>query len=261
MKTQQREVSPKRGPLTKPAPMSAGGGRRAEIAVKGPQYEMQHREMEQVYGGYGGGYNGPTPPQNAQGRRSPGIGQRTHQSSQGPPRLIPPSDTQPSEHFYFSQDMAQNQGQQMMYSQQQHQQQRLPPGAMPPMDQSNWSAPGSTRQHTPSPPPQSNPQRRSRSPPPPMSNPLQQGMYGNSMAAGGARSPPSRSLSATALASPSPPSPTTNGRLRKGVSAHAVVPKGPPPPRIPQQQHTLPNGDLAEEEDMPLAQWQRQRRR
>ena len=46
---QRREQ--KRGPLTKPAP-GPPGQRRAEMPVRGPQYEMQHRVMEQEYGGY-----------------------------------------------------------------------------------------------------------------------------------------------------------------------------------------------------------------
>ncbi|KIK60411.1 hypothetical protein GYMLUDRAFT_244409 [Collybiopsis luxurians FD-317 M1] len=252
----QREVSPKRGPLTKPAPMGAGGGRRAEIPIKGPQYEMQHREMEQVYGGY----SGSAPPQSTPQARSLGHGQRPSPSSQlGAPRQGQSADpSQGQEQFYYSPDMIQNQPpQQTMYSQQQ--QQRLPPGAMAPMEQS-WSASGSPRQQTGSPPPQSNPQRRSRSPPP---NPYntqhqQQGMYS------GGRTP-GRSLSATAVPSSSPPN--ANGRLRKGVSAHAVPPKARP--RTPESQYQQqpqqrnvyqPNG-MAEEEDMPLAVWQQQRRR
>ena len=46
---QKREQ--KRGPLTKPAP-GPPGQRRAEMPVRGPQYEMQQRMVEQEYGGY-----------------------------------------------------------------------------------------------------------------------------------------------------------------------------------------------------------------
>lgn len=234
----QREVSYKRGPLTKPAPMA---GRRAEIPIKGPQYEMQHREMEQqAYGGFSNnGFNGGStpPPQQPQVRRSP---DRAPPPLQGAPRLVQPAELQSSDQFYYSPDMTQ----QMIYPQQ-----RLPPGAMPPMDQqSSWSAPNSPIQHTSS----ASPQRRSRSPP----NFNQYG--GNNMMAGGGRAP-GRSLSATAV--PSPSSPNINGKLRKGTSAHAVATKGSPrTPESHQNQVYQANG-AAEEEDMPLAVWQQQRRR
>ncbi|KAE9391339.1 hypothetical protein BT96DRAFT_925356 [Gymnopus androsaceus JB14] len=248
----QREVSPKRGPLTKPPPMGTPGGRRAEIPIKGPQYDLQHRELEQqAYGGYNSGYSGvgPIPQQQnmPQGRRSPAQSQRAPPSPQGAPRLVQPPESQSSEPFYYSPDMIQNQPpQQMMYPQQHQQQQRLPPGAMPPIDQSSWSAPGSPRQHTSSPPP--SPQARSRSPP-------NFNQYGNNMMAGGGRAP-GRSLSATAV----PSAPNVNGKLRKGTSAHAVVPKGRP--RTPEsQQHAYQANGTSEEEDVPLAVFQQQRRR
>ncbi|KAF5351527.1 hypothetical protein D9758_007237 [Tetrapyrgos nigripes] len=141
----KREVSPKRGSLTKAGP---GGARRAEIAVKGPQYEMQHREMQQEYG-YGGGYNAQPPQGMPKGRGPtsppPGSGQRTGYQSQSsapvnsiPPRLVQPPDSQTPDHLYYSTDMA--------HQQSQPQAQRLPPGAMPPADHSNW---GSQRQSPP----------------------------------------------------------------------------------------------------------------
>ena len=48
---QPQKREPKRGPLTKPGP-GPPGQRRAEMPVRGPQYEMQQRMMEQEYGGY-----------------------------------------------------------------------------------------------------------------------------------------------------------------------------------------------------------------
>ncbi|KAF5388718.1 hypothetical protein D9757_004786 [Collybiopsis confluens] len=231
----QREVSPKRGPLTKPAMIGAGSGRRAEMPIRGPQYEMQHREMEHSYGAYSG-----VP----QAGRSPGHGQRISSSPQpGAPRLVQHADSsQDQEHFYYSPDSVQNQ------SSNQHQQQRLPPGAMAPIEQ-GWSVPGSPRQHTSSPPPQANP----HSPPPNSYNSQQQGKFG------GGR-PPGRSLSATAVSSASPPA-APNGMLRKGQSAHAAVP-AKARPRTPESQYQRqqPNG-MTEEEDVPLAVWQQQRRR
>ncbi|EJD07286.1 uncharacterized protein FOMMEDRAFT_15989 [Fomitiporia mediterranea MF3/22] len=51
-KTEQRR-EPRRGSLTKPPPGGgpASGGRRAEMAVKGPQYHLQSQVIEQEYGG------------------------------------------------------------------------------------------------------------------------------------------------------------------------------------------------------------------
>ena len=58
---QEKKESSKRGSLTKPSP---NGSRRAETPVRGPQYEMQHRAMEQGgYGGYGQAPNGGPPQQ------------------------------------------------------------------------------------------------------------------------------------------------------------------------------------------------------
>ncbi|KAJ4473858.1 hypothetical protein J3R30DRAFT_736965 [Lentinula aciculospora] len=252
----QKETSPKRGPLTKPAPMGTGGGRRAEIPIRGPQYEMQHREMEQAYGGYGGFNGGPASQQNVPpGRRSPGQGQRTSPSPQSAPRLVQSADSQAPDNFYYPSDTVQSQPQPLIYAQQQ--QQRLPPGAMPPVEKSNWSASGSPRQSNSSPPPLlgSSPQRRSRSPPNAY-NP--QGTYGNIISGGGRA--PGRSLSATAVPSPSPSPPNLNGRIRKGSSAHAVPSKARP--RTPESQlHAYPANRVAEEEDVPLAVWQQQRKR
>ncbi|KAJ6621406.1 hypothetical protein B0H10DRAFT_2163198 [Mycena sp. CBHHK59/15] len=169
-----------------------GGQRRAETPVKGPQYEMQHRVMEKEYGGFNG--NGPVRPNTAPG---PNVGpaqvyQRPQQSPISP-KSNPPSGPQGKEHFYYSP------GETMQ------QQPRLPPGAMPPVDQS-------TRAASPS-----------RSPPPPNKNHNMQPMpiYNPDGGAGGARLG-GRSLSATAV--PSPPQPVTNGKIRKGTSAYAGVP-------------------------------------
>ncbi len=49
MQTQQSLPQGRRGSLTKAAPANAGP-RRAEQPVRGPQYDMQHRAMEQEYG-------------------------------------------------------------------------------------------------------------------------------------------------------------------------------------------------------------------
>ena len=59
---QKKETAPRRAGLTKTPSAGAPAGRRAaETPVKGPQYEMQHRVMEQEYGGYGSGSTAPLP--------------------------------------------------------------------------------------------------------------------------------------------------------------------------------------------------------
>ncbi|KAG9002166.1 hypothetical protein FRB94_013214 [Tulasnella sp. JGI-2019a] len=51
--------SRKRGTLVKSPPPGSGGGRRAEMPVRGPQYDVQHQMMEQERGGGGpGGHHG-----------------------------------------------------------------------------------------------------------------------------------------------------------------------------------------------------------
>ncbi|KAF9052305.1 hypothetical protein BDZ89DRAFT_1056663 [Hymenopellis radicata] len=225
----KREASPRRGPLTKPAPAGAGG-RRAEMPVKSPQYDMQHHAMEEEYG-YGGGYNNPTPQsQNRpastppatgapQPYRQPQIYQQTGQDTNG-------AD------YYYSADSQQYQ--------QPQQQQRLPPGAMQPLEPSGWpQQPGSQR-----------PRNASKSPPP---SPIMQG-FNAAMTSPSSRTP-SRSLSATAIPSPTPP--PVNGKLRKGHSAYAgtTAPTSTSSngrrPRTAEEQET-------EDEDVPLALWQQQ---
>ncbi|KAJ7252728.1 hypothetical protein B0H12DRAFT_1117568 [Mycena haematopus] len=234
MEKKKREASPRRGALTKAAPPGSGPQqRRAEMPVKGPQYEMQHRVMEKEYAGYNG--NGPM----RQSPTSPKFNQQ--QAAQG------------AEHYYYSPGEAMQQ-----------QQQRLPPGAMAPVDQSTWlvgQTPSARKQANASPPPMANvPQRRSRSPPPPV-NMNQQPMpvFNADGGQGGARLG-GRSLSATAVPSPSPP--PMNGKIRKGQSAYAGTPNITNGQRRPRTGDAPPvvNGG-GEEEDMPLAVWQRQQRR
>ncbi|KAL0953676.1 hypothetical protein HGRIS_004874 [Hohenbuehelia grisea] len=232
MEMKKRET-PRRGPLTKPASGQAGpGGRRAaEMPVRGPQYEMQHRVMEQEYGGYGDGER----------RRPTSAGRGDHRMPhQAPPKMVQPQ--QDVGQFYYNVDDMSQKGQ--------AQQSRLPPGAMAPASNQQLRKPSSS-----SPPPQ----RRSRSPPP--SNNYGQpslGMYANGghdpamLGGGGGAKLPGRSLSATAVPSSSP---HMNGKApsRKGSSVHAVSPTSP---------HGRQESDgMGEEEDMPLAVWQQQRRR
>ncbi|KAF7356666.1 Zds-C domain-containing protein [Mycena venus] len=271
MEKKKRDASPRRGALTKAAPPGAGPQqRRAEMPVKGPQYEMQHRVMEKEYAGYNGNgamrSNAPGPVGVGQG---PGSGQTfPRQQSPTSPKfnqqqIVNPQQG-PEQHYYYSPGEA---------IQQQQQQQRLPPGAMAPVDQSTWlvgQAAPARKQTGSSPPPTgagAAPQRRSRSPPPPNMNHSQQPMpvYNPDGGQGGARLG-GRSLSATAVPSPSPP--PTNGKIRKGQSAYA----GTANTANGRRQRTT-TGDMSppmvngagggggEEEDMPLAVWQRQQRR
>ncbi|KAJ7155481.1 hypothetical protein C8R43DRAFT_1106339 [Mycena crocata] len=246
MEMKKREASPRRGALTKAAPPGGPQQRRAEMPIKGPQYDMQHRSMEKEYA-----YNG-----NGPGRSSsPGAGQAPRQA-QSPTSPKFNQNVQSQEHYYYSPGEAM----------QQQQQQRLPPGAMPPVDQSTWvvGQPPPTRKPANSPPPpmvnQGAPHRRSRSPPPPNMNQQSMPVYNADGGQGGARLG-GRSLSATAVPSPQPP--PMNGKIRKGQSAYAGTPSNgrrpraagdtPPPPAA--------NGAIGEEEDVPLAVWQRQQRR
>ncbi|KAK7030685.1 Zds-C domain-containing protein [Favolaschia claudopus] len=253
----KRESSPRRGALTKAVPPGAGPQqRRAEMPVKGPQYEMQHRVMEKEYAGYNG--NGAMRPPNPS---SPGPGQQQPYPRQQSPTSPKFNQTQtpqspPPEHYYYSP------GETMQHQQQQ---QRLPPGAMPPVDQSTWLVGQPPRkQSNSSPPPMaanSAPQRRSRSPPPPSMNQQPMPVFNAEGGQGGARLG-GRSLSATAaVPSAVTPPPATNGKIRKGQSAYAGTANGQRKPRAGDGAQPVVNGAGGEEEDMPLAIWQRQQRR
>ncbi|KAF7309729.1 Zds-C domain-containing protein [Mycena indigotica] len=217
LESKKREASPRRGSLTKAS--TGPPQRRAEMPVKGPQYEMQHRVMEKEYAGYNG--NGQRP------NMAPPVSGYPRQQS--PPK---------QEYNYYSP------GETL-----QSQQQRLPPGAMPPVDQSSW--------HAGQPPPSRSPppQRRSRSPPPKQAMP----MYNPEGGSGGARLG-GRSLSATAVMPVAQP-PPMNGKIRKGQSAHAGVPANARRPQNTPPPMTNGGGARGEEEDMPLAMWQQRQQR
>ncbi|KAG6916122.1 hypothetical protein DXG01_008353 [Tephrocybe rancida] len=240
----KKKESGRKGSLTKAPP--PGGGRRAEMPVRGPQYEMQHREMQQEYNGYNNG-------QPQQGgvpmNRSPAApaanpnGQyaRNQHQQNAPPKLVQPQATHPGEHFYYTlPETKQNQPQQA----------RLPPGAMSP-DQQIWQQQSAQRKLSPS-PPSSPVHSRSRSPP--MRNHGRHNANSSQehlvLDNGNEHRMPSRSLSATAI--PVQAQPMSNGKMRKVISAHAALPgEG-------RDHNGSANG---EEEDMPLAMWQQQRRR
>jgi len=225
----------RRGSLTKAAPANAGP-RRAEQPVRGPQYDMQHRAMEQEYGAAfvsgarltsgppGIGYAGPPPgamqvsmPMSMSGS-VPSPAAASPQStllaaaaasrrSRSPPppagsgvRYVPPPPS-------------------------------IPPPAIPqPMSASVSSSTSNTTS-------------------PNMSPSAVQQVSLTSTEAGPLRVP-GRSLSANAT--PQIMGPRAQGR--KAQSAHAVAPLGARRPRI-SENAVQGNG---EEEDVPLALWQQQ---
>ena len=225
---QRREQ--KRGPLTKPAP-GPPGSRKAEMPVRGPQYEMQHRVMEQEYGGY----DPRNQPQNRPGQMPYNP---APQPTQPQPRMA-----NNTVYHNPSNSQGQNNPAQKPISPQ------LPPGAMPPMnpDQSAWKnqvrskAPSRILTRFLSLSSQGGP-RRSKSPP--------QILFGQNptmekVVTGRA---PSRSLSTSAsqqqIGGNSGFQPQPNGKLRKGTSAHAVM-------------NPMQRG----EDDPALAVWQQSQRR
>lgn len=253
---QQKKESPRRGALTKAPSGSQGARRVAEMPIKGPQYEMQHREMEQQYNGSSYGYGSPSP---APLGGSPRV-QRQSSPPVHAPQIVQP---QPTSYMYPG------------YS---------APGAadqqiLPDIQPTEWTSPStsgippvSRTRSTPSPPPNSTPNptvtplqapprapRRSRSPPaqnhnryaanvPPATSHIQ------------ATRTATRSLSATAGPSPLPLS--ADGKARKVISAHAVM--STPPNRRPRahaESVSPPRTERGEEEDVPLAVWQQQRRK
>lgn len=233
----KKKESGRKGSLTKPMP---AGGRRAEMPVKGPQYEMQHREMQQEYNGYNGQsqqggspmYRSSSAPAN--NANSQPQYQRNPQQYNSP-KSMQPQATHPGDIFYYT---AENLPQQS----------RLPPGAMSP-EQQMWPKQQSPVQGQSSPSPPSSPVRP-RSPPARMHgryNPdssQERNDFGN----GTEPRTPARSLSATAVQT----QPMPNGKVRKVNSAYAA---------IPGDRRDPDTGANGEEEDIPLAMWQQQWRR
>lgn len=218
----------KRGSLTKTPPGTApSGSRRSEVPVKGPSYELQHREMQQEYGGYQVQQVQPYHGGHSQYAGAPQLGSPE-----------PQAEMQLPDQFYYSSDP-------------QQQRANLPPGAMAPIDTSHWlnqRSEDSYARSSSTSPPTSPGSHRARSPP--NSAHASYGGYTQDMNTPQHRGP-SRSVSATAVPTVSPP--ISNGKLRKGQSAHAVA----------QQHHGAADHRRGrdEEEDVPLAVWQQQRRR
>jgi len=266
----EKKESGRRGSLTKSPPGALPtGGRRAEIPVKGPQYEMQHRVMEQEYGVYNmqqpprsptsvspPPVNGmPTsirrPSQPIPGQSMPGQpisgqppGQLTHLGPISPGRQRPgPSPFQPgspptrsmTEQYYYPSDGH--------YSQQHP---GLPPGAMAPMGKQAWMSTPPPQHRTPSP----NPQGPLQSPPNQYSPPQQPRLYKqisqeNLGDRNGNYKGPMRSLSATASTIVPP--------LQQNGNHHGAAIYS----KRPRTADSVPQ--VGEEEDLPLAVWQQRR--
>ena len=235
---QQREKS-RRGTLTKANPAQQGPRRAGEMLVKGPQYEMQHRVMEQEYHGPGYGYG---PPPLSAGTAAP----RTHRQSSPPINQPQPIvESEPTVYMYSGGMDPQ-----------------LSPGTKSSNPNSLPATPAPASRSRPSssspPPPQADsspqafPTHRSRSPP------SQSHRYSPSSPTPGRPQPSrgaTRSLSAT-VSSGVPLS--ADGKARKVVSAHAVAPSPNGKPRASIGSVPVSRG---EEEDVPLAVYQQQRRR
>ena len=245
LQQQQKEKS-RRGTLTKANPSQQGSRRAGEMLVKGPQYEMQHRVMEQEYNGPGYGYGSSSP--------LPGAVATSRIPRQSSPPINQPQPIVEPDPGSF------------IYSGGMDMDPHVSLGPMPPTPNSLPSSPAATRTRLSSssppptngplqtdPSPQAFPTHRSRSPPSQNHN-----RYSPSSPTPGRSSPsrgPTRSLSATA--SPGAPLPV-DGKARKAISAHAVAPSQNGRPRASLGSVPASRG---EEEDVPLAVYQQRRRR
>ncbi|KAI8985591.1 hypothetical protein BD414DRAFT_59451 [Trametes punicea] len=264
----EKKENQRRGSLTKPVASGTPGSsvRRAEMPVRGPQYEMQHRAMEQGYGSYGQPPGGGAPPvrtssapplpmQNAP--RSPGHNKYSVQLVQPQPRPAGSPGSASNQYYELGEASALSPQQYPLVVTGAPQ---LPPGAMPPVavEQTWIASPGSPALSMPLNHSATSPPPRSGSPPvsppsaagwrprsPPSANrytPAQEKQPYSAIAAGAGARLPGRSLSATAV--PSQPVSPMNGKVKKVMSAHAV-----------------PARQSSEDEDVPLAVWQQQQQR
>ena len=228
---QQSSPQNRRGSLTKAAPTNAGP-RRAEQPVRGPQYDMQHRAMEQEYGtAFAGGARPMAAPPGIGYAGSPGSGLAPPPAGAGassPPAALSAAASR------RSRSPPPPAGSGVRYV--------PPPPSIPP---ALSSLPQPQAQATPM--SVSVSVSKSNPTPSPTISAAQQAASTEAAPVRG----PSRSLSANA----SPPplmGPRTQGR--KAQSAHAVVSLGGA--RRPRTTESPVRG--GEEEDVPLALWQQQ---
>ena len=234
----KKKESGRRGTLNKMnSGTPPGGGRHAEMPVKGPQYEKQHRVMEQEYGSYNG-----QPPR---GPTSLANGPPTQQHSRSP--------TPPQYGILGQQYQARPENNFRRPS--------LPPGAMAPVEQSSWMAQPSPQPRRPS-LNALDPAGQHQSDLPPSQNEhgleaqlMQLPKFNSSQESLGDRNDPRNPGRSLSVASTPPASVMllTNGHVRKGKSAHAVMYRE----QRPHSEEQPPSG---EEEDLPLAVWQRRRK-
>jgi hypothetical protein len=246
----QQQPQNRRGSLTKAVPAGTAT-RRAEQPVRGPQYDMQHRAMEQEYGaafsvGAGGRQQPSGPPPGAGFAGSGPVPMQMSMSmsmsvaGQGVKQAFPPSAAATND----------------------NDQHHPPPRAASPSRRSR-SPPPPSHSHSPTSAhqsplaPHSN---RTSSPPPIRYVPPQASQphtsAGNPPGLPPDARPPARSQSATVA----PPVGRAPGR--KAQSVHALPPPGARRPRVGEG----PVGRTGsvqgrEEEDVPLAVWQQQARR
>ncbi|KAH9990158.1 hypothetical protein BJV77DRAFT_963520 [Russula vinacea] len=211
----------RRASLTKTPPANAGS-RRAEQPVRGPQYDMQHRAMEQEYGAvFAGGARSTNGP--------PGIGYAAPPGAMQMPGPTGAAVSTPP----------------------------LPPALSAGGTRRTRSPPppvGSGVRYVPPPPPPALPQPQAHATTPmastssnPTPSPTMSAAAAILAASEGAPARgPARSLSANAVPPVGP-----RGQGRKAQSAHAVTALGARRPRTTES----PGG---EEEDVPLALWQQQ---
>jgi hypothetical protein len=223
---QQSSPQGRRASLTKTAPANAGP-RRAEQPVRGPQYDMQHRAMEQEYGAvFAGGTRSTTAP--------PGIGYAVPPGSSGPSAAVS-TPSQPLAHSAAGPRRS-----------------RSPP---PPVNSGVRYVPPPPTIPPPAPPqPQAHATPMSGSGSASTSNltPSPTLSAAAAILASSEGAPvrgPGRSLSANAVPPMGP-----RGPGRKAQSAHAVTALGPRRPRTAES----PVQGGGEEEDVPLALWQQQ---
>ena len=265
---QQQQQHNRRGSLTKAVP-AGSGARRAEQPVRGPQYDMQHRAMEQEYGaafsgggtrqqqqvsglpaGAGFGGAGPAPMQMSMSM-SMSVAKQGFPSSSTPDSNSNNDQQQPPRRAVSPSPSSRRS--------------RSPPP--PPLHTSPSSTSASSAHH-----PRAAPPRSSSSPPPIRYVPPPSSQAGNATPPGLPTSearPPARSHSATAAttAVASPPAGRVPGR--KAQSVHALPPPGArrAVPRVGGTQdgqvQVKRSGSVqgGEEEDVPLAVWQQQARR
>lgn len=244
---QQQKKEARRGALNKATTGQPGGRRTAEMPVKGPQYEMQHRVMEQEYNTPGYVYCAPlpTPAGGARGNRQPNT------SALVQPELTAYAYTG----FSYSDGDSQGTLQGTVSAMSMDQSWSASGAVSPPMSRASSSQSiqnGPTQPDAVAAPPQPL-QHRSRSPPPQNHNNRYAPVSAGPGRPQGLKGP-SRSLSATAVSQTAPP----DGKARKVASVHAVpsVVNGRPRASIGTSQPSR-----GEEEDLPLAVWQQQRRR